>query len=101
MSPNPPPTDEANLPLPKGWIRTFSNSQKRYYYSHKDTKHTVSFSSVLQYDFVLIVFGWNFFQYKYLIFRLWYLTFSLSSLLFSPKISNGIFQLPRKQKIHG
>jgi hypothetical protein len=29
-----------DLPLPKGWIRTFSNSQKRYYYSHKDTKHT-------------------------------------------------------------
>eukprot|EP00934_Nitzschia_sp_Nitz4_P006904 Nitzschia sp. Nitz4//scaffold315_size20666//6259//7425//NITZ4_008642-RA/size20666-processed-gene-0.3-mRNA-1//-1//CDS//3329547489//6894//frame0 len=27
-------------PLPKGWVRTFSNSQKRYYYSHKDTKHT-------------------------------------------------------------
>jgi hypothetical protein len=29
-----------SLPLPKGWIRTFSNSQQRYYYSHKDTKHT-------------------------------------------------------------
>lgn len=29
-----------DMPLPKGWIRTFSNSQKRYYYSHKDTKHT-------------------------------------------------------------
>lgn len=28
------------MPLPKGWIRTFSNSQKRYYYSHRDTKHT-------------------------------------------------------------
>jgi len=27
-------------PLPKGWIRTYSNSQRRYYYSHKDTKHT-------------------------------------------------------------
>jgi len=34
----PPPEDK--LPLPKGWIRTFSNSQKRYYYSHSDTKHT-------------------------------------------------------------
>jgi hypothetical protein len=31
---------EDNMPLPKGWIRTFSNSQKRCYYSHKDTKHT-------------------------------------------------------------
>jgi len=31
---------EDKLPLPKGWIRTFSNSQKRYYYSHSDTKHT-------------------------------------------------------------
>jgi hypothetical protein len=29
-----------DMPLPKGWIRTFSNSQKRNYYSHKDTKHT-------------------------------------------------------------
>lgn len=28
------------MPLPKGWVRTFSNSQKRYYFSHKDTKHT-------------------------------------------------------------
>jgi len=28
------------MPLPKGWVRTFSNSQKRYFYSHKDTKHT-------------------------------------------------------------
>ncbi|VEU43456.1 unnamed protein product [Pseudo-nitzschia multistriata] len=31
---------EDKLPLPKGWIRTFSNSQKRYYYSHSETKHT-------------------------------------------------------------
>ena len=30
---------EDKLPLPKGWIRTFSNSQKRYYYSHNETKH--------------------------------------------------------------
>mmetsp|Transcript_11116 Transcript_11116/g.26797 ORF Transcript_11116/g.26797 Transcript_11116/m.26797 type:complete len:380 (+) Transcript_11116:70-1209(+) len=29
-----------SMPLPKGWVRTFSNSQKRYFYSHKDTKHT-------------------------------------------------------------
>jgi hypothetical protein len=29
-----------SLPLPKGWVRTFSNSQKRFFYSHKDTKHT-------------------------------------------------------------
>mmetsp|Transcript_10130 Transcript_10130/g.24580 ORF Transcript_10130/g.24580 Transcript_10130/m.24580 type:complete len:391 (-) Transcript_10130:316-1488(-) len=34
----PPPEDK--FPLPKGWIRTFSNSQKRYYYSHSETKHT-------------------------------------------------------------
>jgi hypothetical protein len=33
-----PPLDK--LPLPKGWIRTFSNSQQRYYYSHSETKHT-------------------------------------------------------------
>mmetsp|Transcript_3483 Transcript_3483/g.8402 ORF Transcript_3483/g.8402 Transcript_3483/m.8402 type:complete len:110 (+) Transcript_3483:1823-2152(+) len=33
-----PPEDK--LPLPKGWVRTFSNSQKRYYYSHSETKHT-------------------------------------------------------------
>ena len=30
---------EDKLPLPKGWMRTFSNSQKRYYYSHSETKH--------------------------------------------------------------
>jgi hypothetical protein len=36
----PTTTDDSKLPLPEGWIRTFSNSQKRYYYSHKDTKHT-------------------------------------------------------------
>jgi hypothetical protein len=35
-----PPIPEDKLPLPKGWIRTFSNSQKRYYYSHSETKHT-------------------------------------------------------------
>jgi hypothetical protein len=29
-----------SMTLPKGWIRTFSNSQQRHYYSHKDTKHT-------------------------------------------------------------
>lgn len=34
----PPPED--TMPLPKGWVRTFSNSQKRYYYSHSETKHT-------------------------------------------------------------
>ena len=28
------------MPLPKGWVRTFSNSQQRYFYSHKETKHT-------------------------------------------------------------
>jgi hypothetical protein len=37
MGPSPP---EDKLRLPKGWIRTFSNSQKRYYYSHSETKHT-------------------------------------------------------------
>ena len=36
----PPPPPEDKLPLPKGWIRTFSNSQKRFYYSHNETKHT-------------------------------------------------------------
>jgi hypothetical protein len=30
--------DEA--PLPKGWTRMFSKSQKKYYYSHAETKHT-------------------------------------------------------------
>jgi len=34
------PPAEDKLPLPRGWIRTFSNSQKRYYYSHSETKHT-------------------------------------------------------------
>jgi hypothetical protein len=29
-----------NLPLPKGWVKAFSKSNKRYFYSHKDTKHT-------------------------------------------------------------
>lgn len=33
-------SDPDSQPLPKGWVRTFSNSQQRYYYSHKDTKHT-------------------------------------------------------------
>ena len=28
------------MPLPKGWIRAFSNSQQRFFYSHKETKHT-------------------------------------------------------------
>ena len=32
--------DSKDVKLPKGWVRTFSNSQQRYYYSHKDTKHT-------------------------------------------------------------
>ncbi|KAL7573711.1 hypothetical protein ACA910_007751 [Epithemia clementina (nom. ined.)] len=27
-------------PLPPGWTREYSNSQKRYFYFHKDTKHT-------------------------------------------------------------
>ena len=27
-------------PLPPGWSREYSNSQKRYFFSHKDTKHT-------------------------------------------------------------
>lgn len=30
---------EDKLPLPKGWIRTFSKSQKKNYYSHNETKH--------------------------------------------------------------
>lgn len=29
-----------SMPLPKGWVRTFSKSQQRYFYSHKETKHT-------------------------------------------------------------
>ena len=33
-------SDTDSMPLPQGWQRTFSNSQKRFYYSHKDTKHT-------------------------------------------------------------
>ena len=44
MTPSPtthPDQDDGNLPpLPQGWIRTFSNSQRRYYYSHNETKHT-------------------------------------------------------------
>ena len=28
-----------SMPLPKGWIRSYSSSQKKFYYSHKDTKH--------------------------------------------------------------
>ena len=27
-------------PLPKGWTRQYSKSQKKYYYSHAETKHT-------------------------------------------------------------
>lgn len=27
-------------PLPPGWVKTYSNSQKRHYYSHPQTKHT-------------------------------------------------------------
>jgi len=30
----------ADDPLPPGWLRQFSNSQKKYYYFHKDTKTT-------------------------------------------------------------
>jgi len=32
--------DIKDMKLPKGWVKTYSNSQQRYYYSHKDTKHT-------------------------------------------------------------
>ena len=34
------PPAQDKLPLPKGWIRTFSKSQQRHYYSHSETKHT-------------------------------------------------------------
>jgi N-terminal region of glycosyl transferase group 7/N-terminal domain of galactosyltransferase/WW domain len=44
MPPTPPSgsgeKDNGHMPLPKGWIRAFSNSQQKYYYSHKETKHT-------------------------------------------------------------
>ena len=30
---------ETNLPLPEGWVRDYSYSHNRYYYSHKETKH--------------------------------------------------------------
>ena len=33
-------TDTSDAPLPKGWIRGYSRSQQRYYYSHVKTKHT-------------------------------------------------------------
>jgi N-terminal domain of galactosyltransferase/N-terminal region of glycosyl transferase group 7/WW domain len=29
-----------DLPLPPGWSREYSNSKKRYFYHHKETKHT-------------------------------------------------------------
>lgn len=32
--------DNKQAPLPPGWSRLFSNSQKRYYYFHEKTKHT-------------------------------------------------------------
>lgn len=32
--------DNNGGPLPPGWSKTFSNSQKRYYFSHAETKHT-------------------------------------------------------------
>ncbi|KAG7371179.1 glycosyl transferase group 7 protein [Nitzschia inconspicua] len=37
---SPGKNDVGKMPLPDGWIRTYSKSQQRYYYSHKDTKHT-------------------------------------------------------------
>lgn len=36
----PPPDPHADDPLPPGWIRTFSRSQQRNFYFHKETKHT-------------------------------------------------------------
>lgn len=35
MSPN-----DTNPPLPNGWTKGFSNSQKRFYYVHAESKHT-------------------------------------------------------------
>ena len=33
-------SDKNETPLPPGWDKIYSNSQKRYYYSHTATKHT-------------------------------------------------------------